>query len=80
MVVRGVVRVILAPFKLIGKILKVFRPFIRHPRLGLGLLAGVACLIEWIKYGHRLTGAAGVIARVINQVTKGLIYTGSLLI
>lgn len=74
---RSITKVIIAPFKKLGSLLKIFKPFIRHPKLGLGFLAGLVCLIGCVKYGHRVIGAAGVIANAVSNVIQGLWNAGA---
>ncbi len=77
---KGVVKVIVFPFKLTGKFLKIFKLFIQHPKLGLGLLVGIVLVIGLVKYSHPLTGAAAVVAKTINVAVRGLFTAGALLI
>jgi hypothetical protein len=70
-------KAILKPFKLAGNLLKIFKPFVRHPKLGLSFLAGLVCLIGCVKYGHQLTGAAAVVAKGINGLVGGLLAAGT---
>ncbi len=78
--IRSIAKVIVIPFKMLGSLLKIFKPFIRHPLLGLGMIAGVICLIGCVKYGHRLTGAAAVVARALNFVVVGLWKAGAFIL
>ncbi len=78
--VRSLVKLIVTPFKMLGSLLKIFKPFIRHPLLGLGAIAGVICLIGCVKYGHRITGAAAVVGKALNLVVVGLWKTGAFLL
>jgi hypothetical protein len=71
---RSTTKVIFTLFKKLGSL---FKSFVKHPRLGLGLLVGLVCLIGCVKYGHQLTGAAGVIARTINAVAGNLFTAGA---
>jgi hypothetical protein len=70
--IRAAVKVILTPLKWAGSLLKIFKPFVRHPKLGLVLLVGVVFMIGCVKYGHQLTGAAAVVAKAVNVVVGGL--------
>lgn len=62
-----------------AKLLNIFRPFIRHPRLSLGLLVGVACLMGYVKYGDRLSGPAAATSSLLQQAAQGVFYGGRLL-
>lgn len=74
---KGAVKVISVPFKF-G--IKLFKPFIRHPLLGLGLLGSVAVVILSVKYGRQMTGGAALIAKAVNYAVKGFFIAGSLTI
>jgi len=75
---KGIVKVISLPFKFGVKFLKLFKPFIRHPLLGLGLLGSIVCVILCVKYGHQMTGAAALLAKAVNSAVKALFAAGSL--
>lgn len=68
---------IVTPLKKLGNLLKIFKPFIRHPKLGLAFLAVLIGLVGCIKYGHHLTGAAAVVAKTLNGVVGVLLTAGT---
>ncbi len=74
---KGIVKVISLPFK-IG--IKLFKSFIRHPLLGLGVLGSIAGMVLCVKYGHQMTGAAAFIAKAVNYLARGLFIAGSFVV
>jgi hypothetical protein len=75
--IRSTIIMIITPFKKLGNLLKIFKPFIRHPKLGLAFVASLVCLMGCVKYGHKLTGAAAVVVQGITGVVRGGLSTGT---
>jgi hypothetical protein len=61
----------------IGHVFKVFfhalHSLVHHPVAGLGVLAGVICLIGAVKHRHLFKGAMGAVARIVHRCVKGLL-------
>jgi hypothetical protein len=61
-----------AVFKGLAKIPRIFMACVHHPVIGLGVLAGVVCLIGCIKYTNILAVAGQAISYLVNKSVRGI--------
>jgi hypothetical protein len=64
--------VVVLPIKALAKVPRIFMAYVRHPVIGLGVLAGVVCLIGCIKYTNILARASQAIAYLVNKSVRGI--------
>ncbi len=73
--VKGVARAFKAVIKIAEAFIKFLGNLARHPRIGLGVIAGIACLIGCVKYGHLLKGPGQALLRLLHKCVKGVFHT-----
>jgi hypothetical protein len=64
--------IVVVPIKALAKVPRIFMACVRHPVLGLGVLAGIVCLIGCIKYTNTLTRASQASAYLVKKSVRGI--------